>query len=100
MLKIFHAYDPYPKQFLESLLVRLRKYEFFEAEGLGFASAGLGLEDAADLAGQADLSENGDVGRDLQIAKARGDGGDNAQVGGRLVDLHSAGDVYKDVIAG
>ena len=65
----------------------------------GFAHAQRGLGDAADLARQADLAEHRRGRRNHAVPDARRDGGEHAQIRGRLVDRHPSRDVHEHVVA-
>ena len=58
-----------------------------------------GLRDAADFARQAHFAEHRGRRRDDAIADARGDRGQHAEVRGRLVHGHPAGDIDEHIVA-
>src|SRR5260221_2225189 len=68
-----------------------------EAEGGGFAGAQVRLRHAADLAEEPDFPEDSYVVGDRSIAVRREQGGHDAEIDGRLVDLQSPGHVHVDV---
>ena len=70
----------------------------FEAELAGFLDSGFSLGDAADFAGEADLAEKNGFGIEDRFAAARRDGGDDAEIDSRLVDMDAAGDVDENIL--
>ena len=57
---------------------------------MGFAGTSLSLQDASNLSSQAYLAENCCFRRDLKIAKARRDCGDDTEIGRRFIDFEPA----------
>src|SRR3954469_2018492 len=69
-----------------------------EAHLRRFAHAQRRLRGAADLAREADLAEDSGAGANRPIAQARGDGADDGEIRGGLVDGHPSGHVDEDVL--
>ena len=78
--------------------VARRQDAAFEAELAGFFDPRFGLRDAADFSGQADFAEENCFGIEDVFPAARSDGGDDAEIDRRLVDVNAAGDVDEDIL--
>ncbi len=75
-----------------------RQYAAFEAEFTGFFDPGFGLGDAAHFAGEADFAEENCFGIEGGFAAARTNGGDDAEINRRFVDIDAAGDVDENIL--
>ena len=78
--------------------VRRRQDDARESHLLGLADAEIGLRDAAHFPAEADLAEHRRALRNRPIAQARRHRGDDAEIDGRLVDAHAAGNVHEHIV--
>ena len=97
---VLDAVDGLDAQALDGLARQIgaRHDGVFEAQLGGFAQAFLAARGRADLAGQTDLAEGQQAGRQGAVAHGREDRQGHGQVGGRLHDAHAADGVDEDVL--
>src|SRR5262247_1333309 len=78
--------------------VARRQNAAFEAQLSRLFDAGFGLRDASNFASQAHFSEKNSFRIYVLFLVTGGDGGEDAEVDRRLVDLDAAGDVDEDIL--